>query len=169
MKSGRANAETGALPRGGKEPASCGAWRGAWGGRAPRGARQGERVSAGSPEREMEQCWVLQGDGRCRISPKAPQAALGGVADWTDPWGPPPTWQDNGVLGAVRHLLVQGCKGRASLGLGCSLPGSPDARVMGRRQCPLLAEGQGCKRLSINKPGPETGSTGNSLLGGGLE
>lgn len=36
----------GPSPGGGKEPASCGAWRG---GRAPQGARRGERVPAGSP------------------------------------------------------------------------------------------------------------------------
>lgn len=72
----------------------------------------------------MEQCWVLQGDGRCGISPKEPEAALRGVADWTDPWDPPPTWQGNGVLGAVRHLLVQRLQGE-------SLPG---ARVLFARQ-----------------------------------
>lgn len=51
--------------------------------------------------------------------------------------GPPP--QPGRAMGCWELCvtsLCRGCKGRASLGLGCSLPGSPDARVMGRRQCP---------------------------------
>lgn len=41
------------------------------------------------------------------------------------------------------------------------MPGSPEARVTGRMP---IAEGQGCEQLTINKPGPETGSTGKPLL-----
>lgn len=56
----------------------------------------------------MEQCWVLQGDGRCRISPKEPQAALGGVADWMDPWGPP---QPGRAMGCWELCVTSLCRG----------------------------------------------------------
>jgi len=97
------------------------------------------------------------------MSPKKPGAAWVGGADWKDSWASPQGLggEINGVLGAVRPLLAQGCKG------GASDLFSPQPRCRGDgQQAGPIAEGQGCERLGVNEPSPETGSTGNLLLGG---